>query len=47
VTEAPWDLVVSGPARRAIDRLPDKIALAVLDYLVDPLLETHNRSANH
>jgi len=39
VTAAPWDLVVAGPARRAIDRLPEKIALAVLDYLVGPLLE--------
>lgn len=43
MTEAPWDLVVAGPARRAIDRLPDKIALAVLDYLVGPLLENPRR----
>ena len=39
MTEAPWDLVVAGPARRAIDRLPERVALAVLDYLVGPLLE--------
>ena len=39
MTETPWDLVVAGPARRATDRLPEKIALAVLDYLVGPLLE--------
>jgi len=43
VTEAPWDLVVAGPARRAIDRLPEKITLAVLDYLVGPLLENPHR----
>ena len=43
MTEAPWDLIVAGPARRAIDRLPDKIALAVLDYLVGPLLENPHR----
>ncbi len=43
MTEAPWDLVVAGPARRAIDRLPEKIALAVLDYLVGPLLENPHR----
>ncbi len=43
MTEAPWDLVVAGPARRAIDRLPDKIALAVLDYLVGPLLAHPHR----
>ena len=34
---------IAGPARRAIDRLPDKIALAVLDYLVGPLLENPHR----
>jgi mRNA-degrading endonuclease RelE of RelBE toxin-antitoxin system len=43
VTETPWDLIVAGPARRAIDRLPDKIAVAVLDYLVGPLLENPRR----
>lgn len=43
MTEAHWDLVVAGPARRAIDRLPHKIALAVLDYLVGPLLENPHR----
>ncbi len=39
MTEAHWELIVAGPARRAIDRLPDKIALAVLEHLVGPLLE--------
>ncbi|MDH3730328.1 MAG: type II toxin-antitoxin system RelE/ParE family toxin [Acidimicrobiia bacterium] len=43
MTEAAWDLVVAGPARRAIERLPEKIALAVLDYLVGPLLENPHR----
>ena len=43
MTEPPWDLVVAGPARRAIDRLPEKIALAVLDYIVGPLLESPHR----
>jgi mRNA-degrading endonuclease RelE of RelBE toxin-antitoxin system len=43
VTGAPWHLVVARPARRAIDRLPEKIALAVLDYLVGPLLENPHR----
>ena len=43
MTETPWDLVVAGPARRAIDRLPEKIALAVLDYLVGALLENPHR----
>ncbi len=43
MTEAPRDLVVAGPARRAIDRLPEKVALAVLDYLIGPLLENPQR----
>ena len=43
MTEAPWDLVVAGPARRAIDRLPEKVAIAVLDDLVGPLLENPQR----
>lgn len=44
MTEPPWELAVAGPARRAIDRLPDKIALAVLDYLVGPLVENPHRA---
>lgn len=43
MTEKAWDLVVAGTARRALDRLPEKIALAVLDYLVGPLLENPHR----
>ena len=43
MTETPWDLVVAVPARRAIDRLPEKVALAVIDYLVGPLLESPQR----
>lgn len=43
MTETHWELAVAGPARRALDRLPDKIALAVLDYLVGPLLENPHR----
>jgi mRNA interferase RelE/StbE len=43
VTETPWDLVVARSARRAIDRLPAKIAMAVLDYLLSPLLDNPYR----
>ena len=39
----PWDLVVARSARRAIDRLPDKIAVAVLDFLLGRLLENPHR----
>jgi mRNA-degrading endonuclease RelE of RelBE toxin-antitoxin system len=38
-----WDLVVAGPARRAIDRLPGKVAIAVLDFLLGPLCENPRR----
>jgi mRNA-degrading endonuclease RelE of RelBE toxin-antitoxin system len=41
VTE--WDLIVAGPARRAIDRIPAKVAVAVLDFLVGPLIENPHR----
>lgn len=43
MTETPWDLVVARSARRAIDRLPAKIAMAVLDYLLGPLLDNPYR----
>ena len=33
------DLIVAGPARRTIDRLPAKIAVAVLDFMLGPLTE--------
>ena len=38
-----WDLIVAGPARRTIDRLPEKIGVAVLDYILGPLLENPHR----
>ena len=34
---------MAGPARRAIDRLPAKIAAAVLDFILGPLLENPGR----
>lgn len=43
MTEPQWDLVVAAPARRAIDRLPAKVATAVLDFLLGPLLENPHR----
>jgi mRNA-degrading endonuclease RelE of RelBE toxin-antitoxin system len=43
VTETPWNLIVARSARRAIDRLPSKIAMAVLDYLLGPLLDNPHR----
>jgi len=43
VTEPSWDLVVANSARRAIDRLPAKVAVAVVGYLLGPLLENPHR----
>lgn len=43
MTEARWDLIVAGPARRAIDRLPEKIAVGVLDFMLGPLLDNPHR----
>lgn len=38
-----WGLIVAGPARRSIDRIPTKVAVAVLDFLVGPLIENPHR----
>ena len=43
MTPLSWSLVVAGPVRRAISRLPAKVAVAVLDFLVGPLLENPHR----
>ena len=43
MTTPGWDLIVAGPARRTIDRLPGKIAVAVLDFILGPLLENPHR----
>lgn len=34
---------MAGPVRRAISRLPAKVAVAVLDFLVGPLAENPHR----
>jgi mRNA interferase RelE/StbE len=43
VTEPQWDLVVARPARRTIDRLPQKLAIAVLAFMLGPLLNNPHR----
>ncbi|MCP3994061.1 MAG: type II toxin-antitoxin system RelE/ParE family toxin [bacterium] len=43
MTAVPWDLVVAQSARRSVDRLPEKIAVAVLGFMLDPLLENPHR----
>jgi len=43
VTSVQWDLILAGPARRGLDRLPAKVAIAVVDFLVGPLIENPHR----
>ncbi|MDE0267601.1 MAG: type II toxin-antitoxin system RelE/ParE family toxin [Acidimicrobiaceae bacterium] len=43
MTDSSWGLVVARPARRAIDRLPAKIAVAVVDYILGSLLDNPHR----
>lgn len=43
MTPPSWSLVVAGPVRRSISRLPAKVAVAVLDFLVGPLVENPHR----
>ncbi len=40
----PYELVVAGPAARAIaDRLPEAVAVAVIDFVTGPLVEQPHR----
>lgn len=43
MTRPKWDLVVATPARRALDRIPAKVAVAVLDFMLGPLCENPRR----
>ena len=36
-------LVVAAPARRALDRIPAKVAIAVLDFMLGPFIEDPER----
>lgn len=40
----PYELVVSGPAARAIaGRLPEAVAVAVIDFITGPLIDNPHR----
>ena len=43
MNEPQWGLIVAGPARRAVGRLPEKVAVAVLDFMLGPLVENPHR----
>jgi mRNA interferase RelE/StbE len=46
VTDPSWDLVVAGPAKRSIERLPAKVAIAVVEFLVGLLVDNPHRVGN-
>jgi mRNA interferase RelE/StbE len=44
VSQAPYELVVAGPAARAIaGRLPEAVAAAIVEFITGPLLESPYR----
>lgn len=44
MTVEAYDLVVAGPASRAIaDRLPEAVAIAVIEFIAGPLVEEPHR----
>jgi mRNA-degrading endonuclease RelE of RelBE toxin-antitoxin system len=43
VTDETWHLIVSGPARRAIGRIPPKVGIAVMDFLLGALINNPRR----
>ncbi len=44
MTDAPYDLVIAGPAARAIaERLPEAVGAAVIDFMTGALIENPRR----
>ncbi len=43
MTTEPWRLVLAASAERSLDRLPPKIAAAVVEFMVGPLTEAPRR----
>jgi mRNA-degrading endonuclease RelE of RelBE toxin-antitoxin system len=35
----PYELRVAGPAARQLDRLPEKVAVAIVEFMLGPLLD--------
>jgi mRNA interferase RelE/StbE len=38
-----WKLVVAAAAERSLDRLPPKVAVAIVEFMLEPLIETPRR----
>ena len=34
-----WDLSVAGPAKRTLDRLTERVAAAIVEFMLGPLLD--------
>jgi mRNA-degrading endonuclease RelE of RelBE toxin-antitoxin system len=43
LTTEPWRLVLAASAERSLDRLPPKIATAIVEFVVGPLTEAPRR----
>jgi mRNA interferase RelE/StbE len=43
VSKARWELVVAPSAERLLRRLPEKIAAAIVEFMLGPLLENPRR----
>jgi mRNA-degrading endonuclease RelE of RelBE toxin-antitoxin system len=39
----PYELRVAGPAARQLDRLPEKVAAAIVEFMLGPLLDDRYR----
>jgi mRNA-degrading endonuclease RelE of RelBE toxin-antitoxin system len=40
----PYELHVAGPAARQLDQLPEKIAAAIVEFMLGPLLDDPHRA---
>ena len=38
-----WELVLAGPAERQLSKLPSRVATAVVEFMVGPLLDDPHR----
>lgn len=39
MTDAPWTIQVSSEARRGLERLPQRVAVAVVEFITGPLAD--------
>ena len=46
MTEPTWHLVVAASADRTLDKLPEKFAAAIVEFMLGPLLQNPRRVAH-